>query len=172
MDHSQSQRPEVSLQLIKDITDVNEFFPADVNSLTTKYPVYTAKDKETKTKNQDYIYAIVLFWLAIDITLMSVCLANNIVKQQETIKCFEKQYEFTISLFDLDSIWLLVLGPHTDFEKTELEKYSCVNVLLKSLQTYIVPSKKMQARTDIFKSQHITQDSILLWMRLKEIEAR
>ena len=66
------------LQLIKDVTGVDEFFPANINTLTTTYPVHTAKDKETKTKNQDYIYATVLFQLVTDITLMPVCPENNI----------------------------------------------------------------------------------------------
>lgn len=35
MDYSQSQRPEVSLQLIKDIADVDEFFPANIDTLIT-----------------------------------------------------------------------------------------------------------------------------------------
>lgn len=78
------------LQLIKNVTDVNKFFPADVNTLTTRYSVHTAEDKETKTKNQDYIYATILFQLAADITLMSVCLANNIAKQQKATKRFEE----------------------------------------------------------------------------------
>lgn len=131
---------------------MDKFFSANVNTLTTKYPVQAAEDKETMIKNQDYIYATVLFRLATDITLMFVRPANNIAKQQETTKRFEEQYEFTIPSFDLDSIRLPVLSLHADLEEAELEKYSRVNILLKLLQTYMALSKKKHARTEIFES--------------------
>lgn len=151
---------------------MNEFFSVNINILTTKYPIHAAKNKEIMTKNLNYIYATVLFWLITDITLMSVCPANNIAKQQKATKYFEEQYGFTIPSFNLDLIQLLILSPRANLKKAELEKYSCINVLIKSLQTYIASNKKRQAKIEIFESWHITQDLILLWMRLKKIKAR
>lgn len=84
--YSQSRRPEVPLQLIKDVTDVDEFFPANIDTLTTQFPVHAAKDKEIKTNHQDYIYATVLFQLSAGISSMSVCPEYNTTKQQEAMK--------------------------------------------------------------------------------------
>ena len=137
MEHCQKLRPKVPLQLIKNVINVNEFFPKDTDALTTKYPV----EKRYKT-NLDYIYATVIFRLYAAIVPMSTDLALDIERQQQALSQFELNYYYTIQFFDLNFVKLSSLDSHYNLEEIKLEKFSCINILLKLLQTFMVFSKK------------------------------
>lgn len=138
MKHYQKLRPKAFLQLIKNIINVNKFFPKNIYALTIKY---SAGKKENKI-NLDYIYATVIFRLYAEIIPISINLTLNIKRQQKASSQFELNYHYTILFFDLNLVKLSSFGPHTNLEKVELKKFSSVNILLKLLQTFIVLSKK------------------------------
>ena len=76
-------------------------------------------------------------------------------RQQEAMNGFELKYQYTIPSFDLDSIRLPKLGPYADLGKASLETYSRVNIRLKSSQTFVAPSIRMQAKQNVFKSRSV-----------------
>ena len=167
MKHCQKLRPEALLQFIKDVTNVNEFFPKNIDALITKYLV-----EEGNKTNLDYIYATMIFKLCAVIVSMSTDSVLDIERQQQASSQFELNYHYTIPFFDLNLIKLPSLGLHANFEEIELEKFSHINVLLKSLQTFIALSKRKQTRQDVFESQLIAQRSYLSWMQLKKVKVK
>ena len=53
----------------------------------------------------------------------------------------KKQQSFKMPEFDLTDVKFPQLGPLTELEKHPLERYSCVNIIIKSLQSMLAPSK-------------------------------
>lgn len=88
-DNSQKRRSAAPLRLIRDINDVDQFFPADIDQLTEKHLINATQDNETRSNNQDHIYATVLFRLSEDIAAMSVSPRTNTMQQEKASNRFE-----------------------------------------------------------------------------------
>lgn len=157
-DNSQKIWPAAPLRFIKDINDVDQLFPADIDQLTEKYPIDATQDNETRKNNQDHIYATVLFRLSKEIAAMFVSPRTNTTEQEEASNRFESRFQFTIPKFDLEVVPLPNLGPRMEFEEAELERYSRVNVLIKSLQTFLMPTKKVTPKSDTFEKRRTNKN--------------
>lgn len=164
----------IPLSLLRDIEEKDTYFPRQIDAMRAKYPVENVTDNQTLDQNRDYIYATILLRLAEDIENLSTHSTPDINKQQQSTKRFELEAGLNIDNFKLPEFEFVdtrfpTLGPIEGLEEHQLEKYSRVNVLLKSLQTVLAPTKWKEAflgtRRKPFERTVIDQASIPRWMR-------
>lgn len=136
----QGTRAENAMSLIKEIEESAKDFPEDIGELKKKYPTTEDIEKVTRQRNVEYIYAAVLLYLANAIECMTPEQLTNSAQQRELANRFEESFS-PIPPFDLNTIVLPKLGPREEFAEDKMEKYCRVNVLLKSLQQVLFPSR-------------------------------
>ena len=93
---------------------------------------------------------------------------GNAAKQSEVSNRFEAQFS-PIPPFDLDRVRLPVLGRWTELDEKTMERYCRVNVLIRSLQNALAPSKWNHTfkcdKHGPYDSKVIARTSIPMWMR-------
>lgn len=80
---------------MKDVQDVDEFFPRDIPELLAKYPITDDINKETVENNKDYIYATILLRLSEDIIDLQNHSSES-KKQTEALDRFGKEIGLNI----------------------------------------------------------------------------
>lgn len=133
------------LLLLRDIPDTKEFFPSDILTLLMRYPIGDNLDKETVESNKNYLYVAILLHLTEDI-LQAQHSKADAQKQMEASDRFEKTVrlnikDFAVPIFNQKNVQFPVLGPIKKLGEDFLEWYSRANMLIKSLQIVLAPSK-------------------------------
>lgn len=144
-------------------------FGAGLEELLTNFPtVEDAKDPEAIAEHnraKDHRYAGILHLMSEDLKDFGAK-TYNVATIQEQFQALLPP-GCTVPTFNISDVEPPGLGP---FEgEDELERFSRVNALLKSLQCVMAPSRWrgtfMKKHTDAFPSKIIGGDSIPVWMR-------
>ena len=170
----------VALELIRDLQDPDEDFPEILQTAITKYPIVikTTKSKTARKqekmendKNSNYMLATLLYRFASylegqvpkDPQEAQAAQANAIKRLSEFGKGRKIPHDF-----DVATIQLPKLGPHTALGEHRLEKYNRVYNLLRSFASALAPSrwkeKFEKEGVDPFGKVLIHPSSIPMWM--------
>lgn len=175
-EHCQNRTPRTPLRMIECSSNCEDNFPADPNAMLAKY----LPDADANPRShafRDSIYATVIYRLAETIEAMpSMSVQELTDRHAQASSKFEAVFNtFTLPTFDITTLRYPQLGPFHDIGEIDLEKYSRVNALLKSLQSAIAPSRWAEmfgkASFDPFVFTEISPDSTPSWMRATDSTA-
>ncbi len=118
-------------------------FPDHIEKLSAKYPTYKSKKKTSKAaiardkQDPNYIYAAILLNRTEELERFRTS-ANVADIQRQTSDQSETMLRravpgIKIPTFDLTGVNLRILGPRPEFREVNLEKYSRVYMIIRSL---------------------------------------
>ena len=168
-EYCQNWTAKTSLQMIECSSNFKDEFSADIKVMLAKY----LSDPDVNIWSQtfcDSIYITVIYRLTETIEAMSSMSVQDLTDRQAQVSSKFKAVFTTFILLTIDITMLQYsrLEPFHNIREIDLEKYSCVNALLKSLQCAIAPSwwNEMfeKAGFNLFVLTQISADSTSSWM--------
>ena len=129
------------IELLENIEEKAESFSTDVKNLLIKYSITILINQASRSQsniNYNYIYVSILYCLEqkIDQNYVTSCL-----KYEKASHKFEADLKITLPVFNIFIIIYPQLDPFDNLEEIEMEKYSRLNAVLKSLQNLLSLSK-------------------------------
>ena len=175
-----------ALKQLRDMENLNEAFPVQPEHLLEKYPVISLETRDNKEMNndfRDYIYAGLIYRLTCEIESLSTPPIQPL--DPRVHRDFSYQFEkmindegsisdFRMPSFNVEAVILPILGPLPEVNESILEKYSRANMIMKSLQYQLAPTKwaeTMKNKENAYSVMRIDPAMIPSWMRPAEEQA-
>ncbi|KAI9790557.1 MAG: hypothetical protein M1816_005064 [Peltula sp. TS41687] len=165
------KKSDAALALVRDLSDEDSHFPADLKTAEAKYPLVsvstrlslTSAQKKANKSSSEYIYATILYRLAEMIENPPFMTVDERQSRQEAAL---HEFESTILAnarvpqFDISTgLGLPTLGPLTEFGEDRLEKYN---------RSVLAPSRWKERfgpnLAEPFRSVEISADALPSWM--------
>jgi hypothetical protein len=166
-EHCPLSRDRDAFKLLRDVPDHQTMSANNAEDLVALYSVETATRRSEIRHSKTYIHAGILFHMRRDLETGDI---YDKTLQRRFQKDFQKKFNITIPPYGMTTVVKGDLGPIVNYGEHQLEPYSRVCALIRSLQHVITPSKWddifVKKKDEVFfPNVSIGQDAVPSWMR-------